>query len=999
LTKKKEKSSKSAKPKVKKATSAAAESAGKTSRKTPAAVARSVKTTERAAPKSDKPSGKAKRAQLAQKSLTRHYNTTQLRQDTWNRLRMAATALYDRSKRSGDKTEPIKAIKECFALLEPIERFWAFPGKSQVDQLRSIFESKDYFLLVRALNYVVRAIVSESFRESLAPHNFPIEDLLKGKSPRHESKSSAASVSRYFEVLVVDFLEPPDEIALKKRMRSQQDKDSEFLYDIVVAPSFEDALLAVVLNPTIQSCVIRYGFPVKSRLPADLLRPYFSELEELDVVGQVGVARGLALAKFLKKLRPELDLFLVTDASVEEAAAEGCRYFRRIFYRHEDYLELHLSICKGIRERFTTPFFHALVEYSKQPTGVFHAMPVSRGNSVFKTHWIRDMGEFYGKNIFLAETSATTGGLDSLLHPTGPIKLAQEYAARAFGSLYTYFVTNGTSTANKIVQQALLKPGDIVLIDRDCHKSHHYGITLAGAYPVYLDSYPLTQYSMYGAVPLHEIKRILTQFKREGRLDKIKMVVLTNSTFDGLIYNPRRVMREILAIKPDMIFLWDEAWFGFAHFHHMYRQRAGMASAKHLARTLRSDEYREQYREHLENVGDGDPFDPDKPWLPDPDKVRIRAYATHSTHKTLSSLRQGSMIHIYDESFHTKSERVFNEAYMTHTSTSPNYQILASLDVARRQAELEGFELVQKSIEMAMIFRETIKTNKVLSRYFSCLTPGDLIPDQHRPSGFAQFYDPDSGWASGERAWHIDEFVLDPTRITLYIGKTGIDGDTFRKKYLMDKFGVQVNKTSRNTVLFMTNIGATRSATAYLIGVLIKIAKQLRKLHFDMTAQREAALARRIRSLTEELPPLPDFSEFHPFFRPNPATPEGDLRTAFYLAYDSDNCAYAPLSHELAEAVGQGRTLVSASFVTPYPPGFPVLAPGQIITRETLDFLLALEVKEIHGYNPELGLRVFKDEALRSENDAPEKKRVAKTTSRRPSSRGEAARPASETPN
>jgi arginine decarboxylase len=116
--------------------------------------------------------------------------------------------------------------------------------------------------------------------------------------------------------------------------------------------------------------------------------------------------------------------------------------------------------------------------------GTFHALPIARGKSIFKSNWIRDMGTFYGLNLFLAESSATTGGLDSLLEPTGNIKVAQDKAARAFGADHVFFVTNGTSTSNKMVEQALLAPGDIVLVDRNCHKSHHYGAVLSGAFPL-----------------------------------------------------------------------------------------------------------------------------------------------------------------------------------------------------------------------------------------------------------------------------------------------------------------------------------------------------------------------------------------------------------------------------------------------------------------------------------------------------------------------------------
>jgi arginine decarboxylase len=423
------------------------------------------------------------------------------------------------------------------------------------------------------------------------------------------------------------------------------------------------------------------------------------------------------MGELIKQFRPELDSYYVTDTALGYLKDSTIKGFRRIVYQTEDIQELHLTIMRGIAERYETPFFSALVEYSQKPTGVFHAMPISRGNSVFKSRWINDFGDFYGRNMFLAETSATTGGLDSLLQPTGPLKKAQEMARDAYGSQHTFFVTNGTSTANKIVMQAIVQPQDVVLIDRDCHKSHHYGLVLAGAYPVYLDSYPIEEYSMYGAVPLEQIKSRLLQLKEAGRLDKAKMLLLTNCTFDGLVYNVERVMQEVLAIKPDMVFLWDEAWFAFASFANNYKQRTGMVTAKKLYDKYNSAKYRKQYNDHIKGLKNGD-----QSLLPDPDKVKIRVYATQSTHKTLSSFRQGSMIHIWDEDFRRKSENTFLEAYMTHTSTSPNYQMLASLDVGRRQVQLEGFELVEKSIEMAMVLRAKVTDNPQLSKYFDVLS-------------------------------------------------------------------------------------------------------------------------------------------------------------------------------------------------------------------------------------------------------------------------------------
>ena len=277
---------------------------------------------------------------------------------------------------------------------------------------------------------------------------------------------------------------------------------------------------------------------------------------------------------------------------------------RRVFYAVEELLELHLAILEGVQDRFETPFFDNLKKYAQRPIGTFHALPIARGKSIFKSDWIRDMGEFYGPNLFLAESSATTGGLDSLLEPTGNIKKAQEMAARAFGADHVFFVTNGTSTSNKMAVQALIGPGDIVIVDRNCHKSHHYGMVLAGAQPLYVEAFPMTEYSMYGAVPLRTIKQALLNLKADGRLDRVKMVDLTNCTFDGHIYNTRRVMEECLAIKPDLIFLWDEAWFGFARLSPFLRPRTAMGAANDIEAWLHDPKSIEAYEKQRAELGD-----------------------------------------------------------------------------------------------------------------------------------------------------------------------------------------------------------------------------------------------------------------------------------------------------------------------------------------------------------------------------------------------------------
>lgn len=239
-----------------------------------------------------------------------------------------------------------------------------------------------------------------------------------------------------------------------------------------------------------------------------------------------------------------------------------------------------------------------------------------------------------------------------------------------------------------------------------------------------------------------------------------------------------------------------------------------------------------------------------------------------------------------------------------------------------------------------------------------------MIPKEHRPSGIEYYFDNEHGWGLLDDAYRDDEFALDPTRVTLFIGATGMDGDAFRH-LLMDKYDIQINKTSRNTVLFMPNIGTTRGDIAYLVDVLVEISLEIAdRLSLESSSGLTRHMAR-VDSLAEG-PPLPNFSGFHSAFKPDSTgTPEGDLRRAYFLAYDEDNIDLVDLDRGLLNAIKGGQEFVSAAFITPYPPGFPVLVPGQVVSREIIAYLLELDVKEIHGFDPEHGLRVFTGAALK----------------------------------
>jgi len=905
----------------------------------------------------------------ASMSIVDYFNVATNRMDDWHDLNNAAARL-SHAQQAGRKDPELEAkIKARLAVHENWESFWAYPGLALYEDVVALFEGGDYSGFSNALDRITRSLMNGSFRRGPAAWNLS-EDLQDDLARVPEYYEQRDYARPYFEVLVVDNnVNLQQQQRLRDELRVLRRPEDPFIYELVFVSSFEDAVAGVLMNHCVQTVVIYDYFPFGSRFDLPHLRERIERFVTHDPDTLEPDAYGTALAETVNKIRPELDLFLMTDRRVEQFAGKAAAaHIRRVFYDVEELNELHLSILDGVGDRYKTPHFFSLEKFSRRPVGTFHALPIARGKSIFKSHWIRDMGHFYGTNLFMAETSTTAGGLDSLLEPRGTIKEAQDLAARCFGSDHTYFCTNGTSTANKIVVQALCKPGDIVIVDRNCHKSHHYGFVLSGAQPYYVEAYPMKQYSMYGGVPLKTIKQALLDLKAEGKLDKAKMILMTNCTFDGHIYNVKRVMEECLAIKPDLVFLWDEAWFAFARFAPLYRPRTAMGAVPELKARYSSPEYRAEYEAFKKKAGDLDPKNKkllDMHLLPDPDKVRIRAYSTHSTHKSLSALRQGSMIHVNDEDFEELVHEPFEEAYMTHTSTSPNAQIIASLDLARRQAELEGYELVREQIALALTLRREVASNPQISKYFHILTPAEMIPEQYRTKDPVEYSDLSVTWSAVVDAWADDEFVLDPTRITLVCGTAGYDGTSFKNE-LMEKHDIQVNKTSRNSVLMQSNINNTRSAVSYVISTLVQIAAELDKQLAGDTGAKKAFNAR-VKSLMEDVPDLPNFSRFHDVFRDNPdgKTLEGHMRTGYFEAYTPVFCDHIPVdSKEMDDRLKNGPEVVSANFVIPYPPGFPIMVPGQVVTKEIITFMRALDVTEIHGYNADAGLKIIKPEVL-----------------------------------
>eukprot|EP00124_Ichthyophonus_hoferi_P002212 Ihof_evm1s142 gene=Ihof_evmTU1s142 len=524
-------------------------------------------------------------------SLKQHYNADMARYSTWK------TLLQTVRKHNVQETTTI------LEALMAVETLWARPGPQKLATLRRSIQNRMWAETVSITESILRrfAVRLDCDRSPTTPESGP-----------------------HFEVLIVqnqnDIGNAHCDIALE--MGRLDKKGDELQYATVTVSSFEDAIIALLYNHDIQAVVFSTDFAARSKPPVyrslmtvngedklqGLQRFIDTALESLED----GIPITEVMARTALEIRPELDLYFVCDyGAMGKTAQNTAALAKRVFAAMDDHVELHLCILGGVKDRVATPFFDALVAYSKRPVCVFHALALSRGQSIRKSRWIQGLPHFYGSNLFKAESSSTCGGLDSLLDPQGTLKQAQAKAAKAFQAQHTFFVTNGTSTANKICNQALLQPGDICIIDRDCHKSHHYGIVLSGAMPCYVDAYPIHKYSMYGAVPIRALKKALLDYKEAGLLHKVKLVILTNCTFDGIVYNVRRVMEELLAIKPDLTFLWDEAWFAYATFNPIMRNRTGMGVAKNLEADLETTEFRMRYLQFQSEFGpiDGAPME------------------------------------------------------------------------------------------------------------------------------------------------------------------------------------------------------------------------------------------------------------------------------------------------------------------------------------------------------------------------------------------------------
>ncbi|MDF3832502.1 arginine/lysine/ornithine decarboxylase [Cupriavidus basilensis] len=565
------------------------------------------------------------------------------------------------------------------------------------------------------------------------------------------------------------------------------------------------------------------------------------------------------------------------------------------------------------------PFFKALIAYAQDSSYSWHCPGHSGGVAFLKSPVGQVFHQFFGENMLRADVCNAVDELGQLLDHTGPVAASERNAARIFNSDHMYFVTNGTSTSNKMVWHANVAPGDIVVVDRNCHKSILHAIMMTGAIPVFLMP-TRNHYGIIGPIPKSEfdpetIRRKIEAhpFASQAKNQKPRILTITQGTYDGVLYNAEQI-KEMLATEIDTLHF-DEAWLPHAAFHDFYH--------------------------NMHAIGRDRPRSKD-----------ALVFATQSTHKLLAGLSQASQILVQDSDTRKLDRYRFNEAYLMHTSTSPQYSIIASCDVAAAMMEAPGgTALVEESIQEAIDFRRAMR--KVEGDYDAGMN-GDWWFKVWGPDALVEdgIGDREEWMLKANERWHgfgdlADGFnLLDPIKATIITPGLDVDGEFSERgipaaivtKYLAEH-GIIIEKTGLYSFFIMFTIGITKGRWNSLVTEL-----QQFKDDYDQNQPLWRVLPEFVGKHPQyERMGLRDLCDaIHSVYKANDVA---RVTTEMYLSdmepamKPSD--AWAMMAHREIERVAvdelEGR--VTAILLTPYPPGIPLLIPGERFNRIIVQYL------------------------------------------------------------
>jgi arginine decarboxylase len=401
-----------------------------------------------------------------------------------------------------------------------------------------------------------------------------------------------------------------------------------------------------------------------------------------------------------------------------------------------------LTAAAEYRDMSVPPFFRALRNYTRRARFAWHTPGHLAGEALLKHPAGRALHAFYGSSLLRADIGSSVADVGSVLEHEGAVRDAEEEAAEIFHADRSYFVTNGTTMSNQIVLRSLVKRGDAVLVDRNCHKSVLNALIMTGGIPVFMLPNRNGQ-GLIGPLQARELEpeAIRERIRSHPLLpDGARPVaaVITNSTYDGSMYRIGRAIAK-LGESTDAV-LADEAWISYAPFHPLL----------HVGSAMRA----------TEGVGERGPT----------------VFSTTSLHKTLTALSQGSLINVRDGRRPVPNDR-FNEAFLLHASTSPQYAILASLDVAARMMDgAVGERLVEAAVTEAVQFRQALTRwaeEKARANEWSFrVWQPDRLPLDEPPSRLTRdlslwSLQPGAAW-HGFRDIPDDEYaLLDPTKVSV----------------------------------------------------------------------------------------------------------------------------------------------------------------------------------------------------------------------------------------
>ncbi len=628
------------------------------------------------------------------------------------------------------------------------------------------------------------------------------------------------------------------------------------------------------------------------------------------------------LRAFVQEIRwrnSDIPIFLYgetrTSRHIPNDVLKELHGFIHMFEDTPEFVARHIAReARVYLDSLAPPFFRALTHYASDGSYSWHCPGHSGGVAFLKSPVGQMFHQFFGENMLRADVCNAVDELGQLLDHTGPIAASERNAARIFNADHLFFVTNGTSTSNKIVWHSTVAPGDVVIVDRNCHKSVLHAIIMTGAIPVFMMP-TRNHFGIIGPIPLSE-------FQPETILRKIaanpfactskeppRVLTITQSTYDGIIYNVETI-KGLLDGEVDTLHF-DEAWLPHATFNDFYKDMHAIGR-------------------------DREPCE------------KSMVMSTQSTHKLLAGLSQASQILIQDSKTRKLDRDCFNEAYLMHTSTSPQYSIIASCDVAAAMMEAPGgTALVEESINEALDFRRAMR--KVDAEWgddwwFKVWGP-EYLAEEGIGSREDWMLKPNEHWHGfGDLAPGFN--MLDPIKATVITPGLAVDGDfhdmgipaAVVTKYLAEH-GVVVEKTGLYSFFIMFTIGITKGRWNTLVTEL-----QQFKDHYD----KNLPLWRVLPEFSAKHPRYENWSlkqlceKIHEVYRANDVA---RLTTEMYLSdmvpamKPAD--AFARMAHREVERVEiddlEGRT--TAVLLTPYPPGIPLLIPGERFNATIVRYL------------------------------------------------------------